>query len=139
MRRQYGDSVEPASRPGALRQERRPRRIGGKARRRNSLLVAAGNVDRIERWAGIAAGIAEKHDNSPIWRKCRTFVVEPFGEDAFAGSIRLHHPDREFILAKPRERDVVAARRPNRCGVAAIAEADALRRAAAGVHQINLL
>src|SRR6516164_910227 len=83
--------------------------------------------------------IAEKHDHAAVWGKRRTFVVETLSQDALAGPIRLHHPDGEFVLPQAGEGNVIAARRPDRRGVAAIAEADALGRAAGSAHHINLL
>src|SRR5262249_33360959 len=107
--------------------------------RRHALLVAPGNIHRIQRRSGIAAWVAEKHDDPAVRRKCRAFVVESLGQDTLTGSIGFHDADGEFALRLARERNVVAARRPHRRGIAAVAKADALRSPPAGAHHINLL
>src|SRR6185312_15114556 len=92
-----------------LRQQRRPGRIGGEARRRLLLLVPAGDVDRIEIRPG--AEIAEIHDDAAVRREGRAFVVEALGQNALAGAVRLEDADRELAVGLAGEGDVVAARR----------------------------
>src|SRR6266571_5610917 len=65
--------------------------------------------------------------------------VVTVSEDAFAGSIWFHNADRESPLRLLGECDVVAARRPDRGRIGTIVEADALRRATVGAHDIDLL
>src|SRR5262249_26352649 len=79
-------------------QQRRPCRIGCIARSRYALLVAARDIDRVERRSGIAAGIAEEHDHAAVRREGRPLVVEAFRQDALARSVRLDDSDRKFAL-----------------------------------------
>src|SRR6185437_8658626 len=72
-------------------------------------------------------------------REGRALVVEPLRENALARAVRLENADRKLPVGLAGEGDVIAARRPHRRRVMALAEADALRRAAAGRHHINLL
>src|SRR6185436_16642495 len=122
-----------------LLQQWRPGRVGRVARRLQQLLVAAGHVDRIERRPAAPAGIAEEHDHASVRRPGRSFVVIALGQDPLAGSIRLHDADGEPARHLFGEGDVVAARRPYRRRVRAVAEADALRLAAVRAHDVDLL
>src|SRR5262247_3764823 len=110
----------------SLRQQRRPRRVRGIARRRHALLVATCEVDGEEGRPGIAAGIAEEHQHTAIGRPGRTLVVIAFGQEAFVRSVGLDHADTESAAALLGEGNVVTARRPDRRRILALAEADAL-------------
>src|SRR3954451_1126433 len=120
-------------------QEWRPGRIRSKARRRHALLVPAGDVDRVERRPAATARIAEEHDDPAVGRKGRAFVVVALGEDALALAVRPHGADGEAALAELGESDQIAARRPDRCRIGAVAEADALGALPVRTHHINLL
>src|SRR5665647_2810049 len=120
-----------------LGQQRRPGRIGRHARGGYLELVAAGDVDSEQRRA--LAGIAEEHDHPPVRREGRPLVMEALGEDALARAVGLENADGESTAQLAGEGDVVAARRPYRRRVMSLAEADALRRAAAGRHHVDLL
>src|SRR6266511_1527906 len=115
----------------ALRQQRRPGRVGRVARRRQALLVATGDVDRVQRRPRLPAGVAEEHDHAAVRRPGRALVVIALGQDAFARSVGAHDADAELALILLGEGDIVAARRPHRRRIGAIAETDALRRSAA--------
>src|SRR5579883_2417192 len=78
------------------RQQRRPSRIRGVARRRNLELVAARDVDGEQRGSRVTAGIAEEHEHATVRRPCRTLVVEACGENALTGAIGADHADREL-------------------------------------------
>src|SRR5262249_12377652 len=125
--------------PAQSSQQRRPRRIGRIARRWNSLPVATGHIDSKQRRARAAAGIAEEHHHAPVRSPGRALVVITVSENALAGSIRPHDTDCEAPLRLFGERDVVAARRPDRCRVSALVETDALCRTAIRAHDIDLL
>src|SRR5215213_2208216 len=118
-------------------QQRRPRRIGRECRGWNLLLVAAGDIDRVERRSRTL--IAEEHDHAPVRRKGRAFIMIARGEQPFARAVRLHDTDRELSAALLGEGDEIAARRPDRGRVRALAEADALRHTAVRAHDIDLL
>src|SRR5262249_41482413 len=92
------------------RQERRPGRIRRVAGRRNLLLVAAGEIDGVERGPGVAAGIAEEHQHAAVRREGRALVVEARGEDALARAVRIDHADGELAAELLGEGDHVAAR-----------------------------
>src|SRR5262249_51322130 len=132
-------SILPPSHAVALLQQRRPSRIGRVARRLQDLLVTAGDIDRVEHRPGVAAGIAEEHDHAPVRRPGRSFVVIALGENALARSVRAHDADGEPALRLLGEGDIVAARRPYRRRIGALAEADALRLAAVRRHDVDLL
>src|SRR5258708_13765743 len=138
LRHLEGRRVLVARYPAALRQKRRPGRIGREARRRGALLVAAGDVDREQPRPDIAARIAKKHDDPAVRRPGRTFVVKALGQQSFARPVRLHDTDRELAGVLLGERDVVAARRPDRGRIGSLAEADALGGAAARAHHVDL-
>src|SRR3569623_2011003 len=118
------------------RQQRRPCWIGCKPRRRNLEFVAARNIHGEQ--IGTLAEIAEEHHHATVRRKRRAFIMEARGEDALARSVRLHDADSELAAALHGEGDVVAARRPYRRRIAAVAERDALRGTTARCHYINL-
>src|SRR6202043_2148355 len=80
-------------------QQWRPGRIGSKARRRDALFEASGNIDRKQRRPAIAAGIAEEHQHPPVRRECRPFIVEARGENPFARTIGLDDADGELTAA----------------------------------------
>src|SRR3569833_2111734 len=119
-----------------LREQRRPRRIGTEARRRLLQLVSAGDVDRVEIRA--RPELAEEHQHTAVRREGRAFIVEARSEHALARTVRLENADRELAARLPRERDVIAARRPHRSRVPAFAERDALRLAATRRHHVDL-
>src|ERR1051326_1522322 len=107
MRRQHGtrphyphaaskDSAATCSIYLLSREQRRPGRIRCVTRRRHLLLVAAGEIDGIERGPGVAAGIAEEHQHAPVRREGRALVVEARRENALARAVRLDHADREL-------------------------------------------
>src|ERR1700745_2092295 len=79
-----------------LLQQRRPGGIGGVARRLQDLLVAAGEVDGVERRPGISPWIAEEHDYASVRGPGRAFVVIALGQDALARSVRSHDADGEL-------------------------------------------
>src|SRR6266704_2162088 len=124
--------------PHGSRQQRRPRRVRGVARRRDPLFVAAGDVDRVKRRPRIAAGVAEEHQHAAVRRPGRALVVIALGEDPLVAAVYAHDADGEAALVLLGERDRVAARRPHRRGVGTFAEADALRPAAVGGHDVDL-
>src|SRR6266508_4059794 len=72
-------------------------------------------------------------------RPGRALVVIALGQDAFARSVGAHDADAELALILLGEGDIVAARRPHRRRIGAIAETDALRRSAARRHHVDLL
>src|SRR5262245_36341964 len=125
--------------PAQSSQQRRPGRIGRIARRWNSLLIAASHIDGEQRRARTTTGIAEEHHHAPVGRPGRTLVVIAFSENAFAGSVRPYDTDCEASFRLLGEGDVVAAWRPDRRRISALAEADALCSAAIRAHDINLL
>src|SRR5437660_12425303 len=88
-------ALNSAALDACSRQERRPCGIRREARRRNALLVAARDVDRIERRAGIAARIAKEHQYTAVRRPGRALVVIALGEDALARAVDPHEPDGE--------------------------------------------
>src|SRR5207342_3260225 len=94
---------------------------------------------RIERRAGVAARIPKKHQHPAVGREGRAFVMKPFGQDALAGAIRLHDANSEIAAAELGKGDDVAARRPHRGRVVALAEADALGPLTVRAHDIDLL
>src|SRR3569833_2529765 len=96
----------------ALRQQRRPRRVGAEARRRLLQFVPAGDVDGVE--VRPRAEVAEEHDDAAVRREGRAFIVEAGREHALARAVRLEDADRELPARLPGEGDVVAARRPHR-------------------------
>src|ERR1700730_2914628 len=122
----------------ASRQQGRPGRIRREARGRRALLVAAGDVDREQPGPGTPARIAKKHDDPAVRAPGRTLVVEALGQQPLARPVRLHDTDRELAGILLGERNVVAARRPDRGRIDSLAEADALGGAAAGAHYIDL-
>src|SRR5262249_23502941 len=83
--------------------------------------------------------VAEEHDHAPVRRPGRSFVVIAFGENALARSVRAHDADGEPALRLLGEGDIVAARRPYRRRIGALAEADALRLAAVRRRDVDLL
>src|SRR6185295_6863787 len=103
-------------------QERRPGRVRRIARSRHALFVIAGNIDGEELWPGIAAGVAEKHDHAPVRSPGRAFIVIALGENTLARAIDAHDSDGERARAAFGESDHVAARRPHRRRVIALAE-----------------
>src|SRR5262249_15957085 len=120
-------------------QQRRPSGVGRVARCLEELLVAPGHVHRIERRTAFAAGVAEEHNHAPVRRPGRSFIVIALGQNPLARSVRAHDSDRKPAFGLLGEGDVVAARRPHRRRVGAVAEADALRLAAARGHDVDLL
>src|SRR5215208_3866800 len=139
MRRLVGLESSPRDPFARLRQQRRPGRVGSVARRRRALLIAAGNIDGVERRSAITARIAEEHQHASVRRPSRAFVMVALGQNAFARTIRLDNANGEAALELLGEGDVVAAWRPDRRRIGALAEADALRRSALRTHDINLL
>src|SRR6516165_10930406 len=115
----------------ALLQQRRPRRIRGIARRLDRLLVAPGDVNRVEGRPAVPAGVAKEHDHASIRRTGRTFIVITLGKNALAGTVGAHDTDGEPAFELFCKGDVVTPRRPNRRRIGAIAEANALRLATA--------
>src|SRR5262249_53561151 len=99
----------------------------------------AGDINRVEHRPGVAAGVAEEHDHAPVRRPGRSLVVIAFGKNALARSVRAHDADGELALRLLGEGDIVAARRPYRRRIRALAEADALRLAAIRRHDVDLL
>ena len=75
----------------------------------------------------------------PFGRPGRALVVEALGEDALARAVRLHDADGEAARALLGEGDVVAARRPGRLRIGAVAERDAALVRAVRVHDVDLL
>src|SRR5260370_13829151 len=92
------------------RQQRRPCGVGCKAWRRHPQYIAAGDIDGVERRPGVAAGMAEEHQDAAVGREGRPLVVEAFGKDAFTLPVNPHDADREAALALLGERDEIAAR-----------------------------
>ncbi len=95
-------------------QQRPPGGIGGVVRRRHLELLVPENVRQENSSAGLAAGIAEIHDVEPVRREGRALIVEAFGQNTLARTIRLHHADRELIADLLGIGDQVAARPPDR-------------------------
>ena len=75
--------------------------------------------------------LAEEHQHPAVGRPGRPFDQEAVGQHALAAAVRPHDADAEAAARDLGEGDIVAARRPHRRGVAALAEADALLAAAA--------
>jgi len=96
----------------------------------NPLFVTSGNIHGEQRRSGIAAGVAEEHQNAAVRRKGRSFIMEAGRKDPLAGAVGLHDADGKLSAALLGEGDVVAARRPDRGGIAAFAKGYALRRSA---------
>src|SRR5208337_4259835 len=119
--------------------QRAPRRIAGIAGRRHEEFGVAENIGHVDLGTARTAGVAEEHDVETVGREGRTLVVEAFDEDPLAGAVRLHHADAEGFALDAGEGDEVAARRPDRRRIAAFAEGDALGRAAARAHHVDLL
>src|SRR5216683_3283664 len=81
-----------------LRQQWRPSGIRRKTRRRHLQFVAAGNVDRVEQWPAIAAGIAEEHQYPAVGGEGRTLIVIALSENAFARPVEIHYADSKSTL-----------------------------------------
>src|SRR5215467_15269239 len=81
------------------RQQWRPCGVGCKAWRRHPQFIAAGDIDGVERRPGVAAGIAEEHEDAAVGREGRPLIVEAFGKDAFTLAVNPHDADREGALA----------------------------------------
>jgi hypothetical protein len=47
----------------------------------------------VERQAGIAAGIAEKHQHAAVRRPVGPSLVKAFGQDALAGTVQAYGAD----------------------------------------------
>src|SRR5438445_13864395 len=125
------DTRQPWRAALLLRQQRRPGWIRREAGGRHPLFVAPGDVDGEQRRAAVAALVAEEHHHPPVRCEGRPLVMEAGGQDALAGTVGLHDADGELAAALLGEGDVVAARRPDRGRIAAVAvilaERDALR------------
>src|SRR5690349_2069607 len=120
--------------PIALFEQRRPGWIGGKILRRDRLLVAAGEVDRIEPRSAGTGRFTEEHQHAAVRRPGRSFLREAGRQDALARSVGLHHTDLELAARLPGERYQVAARRPDGRRIYAIAKGDARLAGAVGIH-----
>src|SRR4051812_48897405 len=83
--------------------------------------------------------LAVEHDDTAIGRPAWAFVEIALGQQSLAGAVRAHDADIELAAGHFGEGDQVAARRPHRRAIPAVAEADALYAAAVGVHDIDLL
>src|SRR5690606_26674615 len=105
-------------------------------RRRDRLLVTAGQVDREQLRS--AAGLAEEHQHAAIWRPGRAFLQAAGGEDALARAVGAHHADLELAGGLLGEGDEVAARGPDRRRIGAVAEGDALRVRAIRAHRVDV-
>src|SRR5262249_56956483 len=97
-------------------------------------------VDGVELWssAGTAA-FAEDHEHAAVGGPGRALVVKSFGEDSLTRAVRAHDADQEAAGHLLGEGDEIAARRPNRRGIAALAGADAPLAGAVARHHIELL
>ena len=94
---------------------------------------------------GVKAGTFSAREAAEAWiaavekgRPLNAYVVET-PEHALAAAVGPHDADAEAAAGDLGEGDPVAARRPHRRGIAAIAEADAPLAAAARAHDIELL
>src|ERR1700692_3865038 len=77
--------------------------------------------------------------NASVRGPGRPLVVIALGQNPLAGAVWPHDTDGKPALRLLGEGDVVAARRPYRRRVGAVAEADALRLAAVRRHHVDLL
>src|SRR4029078_7451992 len=114
--------------------------MGAEGRRGDLALVVAGEIDGEE--LGPATGppaLAEEHEHAAVGRPGRALVVEALGEDSLARPVRAHHSDQEASGGLLGEGDEIAAGRPHRRRVAAVAEADAALAGAVAAHDIELL
>src|SRR5512144_1449835 len=88
---------------------------------------------------GRARLLAKEGEDAAVGRPGRPFDQEARGQHALAAAIGPHDANAEAAAADLGEGDPVAARRPDRRGVATLAEADAAIAAARGAHDIELL
>src|SRR5437879_1673134 len=136
------DTSQPWRAALLLRQQRRPGWVRREAGGRHPLFVTPGDVDGEQRWAAVAAGVAEEHHDPPVRCDGWPLVMEAGGQDALAGPVGLHDADGELPAALFGKGDVVAARRPDRGRIAAVAvvlaKRDALRGSAGRRHHIDL-
>src|SRR5471030_2512194 len=89
--------------------------------------------------AGAVGLLLEVHQDPPVGRPGRAFDQVAVGQHALATAIGPHDADPEAAGHDLGEGDIIAARRPDWRGIAAVAEADALLAAAARAHDIELL
>ena len=75
----------------------------------------------------------------PLDKERWVAAVDTVGSETLAAAIRPHDADTELAAGNLGEGNIVAARRPYRRGVAALAEADSLFGAPAGTHDVELL
>src|SRR5690348_1639329 len=94
--------------------ERAPVRVGGVGVHLDLLLVAAPDVDRPQARPGIAARIAEEHDDAAVRAEGRALGVEAVDEDALARAVGLHGADLEIATRLPRVGNEVSLGRPDR-------------------------
>src|SRR5437868_9027544 len=73
----------PAEPSPRSREQRRPGRIRRIAGRWDSLLVAAGEIDREQLGSAVAARIAEEHEDAAVRRPGRSLVVKTLGKQPF--------------------------------------------------------
>src|SRR5207253_2886182 len=129
---------EPLQSVEWLLEQWRPCRVGRVARGPDLVLVAAGQVDRIEMRAA-AAALAEIHQDAAVWRPGRALDEKILRQEPLARAVRPHNADIEGAALDLGEGDQIAARRPYRRAVFALAKADASPLAAAGIHHVELL
>src|SRR5262249_2435572 len=93
----------------SLFQKRRPGRVRGEIGSRDSLLVATGEIDRVELRPAGPCSLAEEHQHAAVRRPGRPLLLEAARQNALAGAVELHDADLEFAARLLGEGDEVAA------------------------------
>src|SRR5580698_1196735 len=92
--------------------------VGG----RHKEFSVAVNVGHVELRAASAASVAEEHEIEAVRGEGGALVVETFDQDSLARAVRFHDADAERAALDAGESDQVAARRPDRRRVMALAK-----------------
>src|SRR3546814_12208098 len=82
---------------------------------------------------------AEEHQDAAVRRPGRSLFLIRLAEEPLSRPVRPHHADMEAALVHLGEGDQVAARRPDRRGIPAVAMAGPADVAAACVHVVEPL
>src|ERR1700761_2602866 len=105
------------------------------------MLVLAGDADRIDPGAALRLAdplLLEIHQHAAVGGPGRPLDMGALSDDALTAAVGPHDADIELAALTLGEGDQVAARRPDRIVIAALAEGDSMRAAAAGIHDIDL-
>src|SRR5690349_2493401 len=118
------------------RNQGRPVRIRRVRGRRNLPLVVAADVDGQQPGVVGVRVVTLEQDHPAVRSPARALVHVALREQPLVAAVRLHDADVEQPALDLGEGNQVAARRPGRAAVAAVAEADPLRSAAAARHDV---